>query len=123
MQVALIIMACVFMIGCAATPAVHQKTVAEEPAREVPAKDPGPEAATVVADKACTVSKLQGTAYMHDADDMDYIALRVGDRIPIGKIFYLEPKTTMKLDQGAGEKIFLYSKDHEVYYKLETTRQ
>jgi len=115
-------MACIFTIGCAATPAVDEKTVVEEPVKEVPLKERGPEVIAVEAGNTCTITKLRGAAHMHGVDDRDYIVLREGDRIPIGKTFYLEPKTTMKLDEGDGEGIFLYSKDHEVYYRLETTR-
>jgi hypothetical protein len=65
------------------------------------------------------VTKLRGIAYILDSEDEEFIVLRKGNIVPIGKVFYLEPKTTMQIEQDSRENIYLYSKEHEAYYRLE----
>jgi hypothetical protein len=114
MRATLIFIACVFMIGCAATPVIEEQIVIGEPIVEFT-----PELTIVPATQFGVITKLRGAAYMRDVENRDYIILRQGDIIPIGRIFYLDPKTTMKIKQASGEEIFLYSKDHEAYYRLD----
>jgi hypothetical protein len=119
MRATLIFIACVFMIGCAAAPVIEQQTIIEEPPIEEPVVEPTPEFSSVATKQDGVITKLSGAAYMRDVENKGYIILRQGDRIPIGRIFYLDPKTTMKIKQASGEEIFLYSKDHEAYYRLD----
>jgi hypothetical protein len=114
MRATLIFIAYGLLVGCATAPVVEEQPVIEEPLVEFT-----PELTVVPTKQDGVITKLSGAAYMRDVENKDYIILRQGDRIPIGRIFYLAPKTTMKIEQDSEEEIFLYSKDHEAYYKLE----
>lgn len=114
MRVTLVLITCVFVVACAATTVIEEQTTIEEPIRESV-----PDVTVVSAGQEGVITKLRGVAYMHDEENDEYIVLRQGDTIPIGKNFYLAPKTTMKIEQGEGEEIFIYSKEREAYYKLE----
>ena len=118
MRATLIFMACVFMIGCATAPVIEQQPITEKPIAEEPIRKPPPEITTVPATQEGKVTKLSGAAYMRGIETEEYFVLWQGGRIPIGRIFYLAPKTTMRIAQQSGEDIFLYSKDHEVYFIL-----
>ena len=129
MRVTLIFIACVFMIGCAATPVTEEKTIIVEPIKEEPVngepvieetiQEPPPEIATISAEREGVITKLTGKAYVMDNEDKEYIVLREGNMVPIGKVFYLEPKTTMAIEQGPIERIYVYSKENEEYFILE----
>ena len=105
---------CGFILGCAATPSIDEQLVVEEAITETV-----PEISSVPAQQDGVITKLKGVAYIHDVENEKYIALREGDRIPIGKVFYLSPKTTMKIEQNSGDELYIYSKEKERYFRLE----
>lgn len=129
MRVTLIFMASVFVIGCAATQVTEEKTIIEEPIKEEPIigepvqeesiQEPPPEITTISAEREGVITKLRGNAYILDNEDEEFLIMREGNMVPIGKVFYLEPKTTMTIEQGSIEKIHLYSKENKEYFKLE----
>ena len=105
------------MLGCAAAPVVE-----EPPAITETAKEPALDITAVPAERDGVIAKLRGIAYIHHADNEEYVLLREGDTIPIGKLFYLAPKTTMRIDQDEREEIFLYSRGQESYYQLQEAK-
>jgi hypothetical protein len=117
------------MVGCAATPVTEEKTIIEEPIKEEPVngepvqeeiiQEPPPEITTISAEREGVVTKLTGNAYVLDNEGEEFIVLRQGNMVPIGKVFYLEPKTTMTIEQGPIERIYVYSKENEEYFILE----
>ena len=129
MRVTLISIACVFMIGCAATPVTEEKKTQKEPVivepinvepvQEEVVQAPPPEIKKISAKREGVITKLTGKAYVMDNEDKEYIVLREGNMVPIGKVFYLEPKTTMAIEQGPIERIYVYSKENEEYFILE----
>lgn len=133
MRVTLLVIACIFVIGCAATPAIEEKISIEKPFKEIvrvaetiqekPAEAPTPEISNIYAQQEGVVTKLKGIAYIHDSEDEEFVILLERNIVPIGKVFYLEPRTTMKIEQDSGKDIYLYSKEHDTYYKLEKEQQ
>ena len=129
MRTTLIFVACVFIVGCAATPATEEKVILTEPlkgeplngepAQEEIIQEPPPEITMISAEREGVITKLRGNAYILDSEDEEFLVLRQGHMVPIGKVFYLEPKTTMTIEQGSIDKIHLYSKENKEYYKLE----
>ena len=115
MRLVTVLIAFTFVIGCATAPVTEEPAVTEEPVTEQ-----AHEISTVPAKQDGVVTKLRGLSYIQDTADEEYIVLRQGDSIPIGRIFYLAPKTTMKIEVESGGEIYLYSKDHESYFMLET---
>jgi hypothetical protein len=114
MKALLMLAICTLLVGCATAPVIEEQIVIEEPVSVFT-----PELTIVSATQGGVITKLSGAAFLRDVEDEDYFILRQGDTIPIGRIFYLAPKTTMKIEQQSGKEIFLYSKDHEAYFKLE----
>lgn len=97
----------------------------EPPVREKPAalervSEPSPEITALSAKREGVVTKLRGSAYIRRGNNVEYTLLQEGDPVPIGEVFYLSPKTTMKIEQNPDEELYLYSKELQVYYKLVT---
>ncbi len=109
-----IFITCVFMVGCATAPVVEEQIVIEEPVAAFT-----PELNIVSATQDGVITKLRGTAYINDEGVEGFFPLKEGATIPLNRIFYLSPRTTMKIEQESGEEIFLYSKEHRTYYRLE----
>jgi hypothetical protein len=117
------------LIGCAAAPVKEEKKILEEPVKVEPInvepvqeetiQEPPPEIATISAKREGVITKLTGKAYVLDNEGEEFIVLRQGNMVPIGKVFYLEPKTTMAIEQGPIERIYVYSKENEEYFILE----
>ena len=119
MRIIRLSIACAFLVGCATAPVIEENIVVPESIKEEPIKQLTPDITTVPAKEDGIITKLRGVAYIHDSENEEYIVLRPGDRLPIGQVFYLSPKTTMKIIQMSGDEIYLYSKEHEEYYRLE----
>jgi hypothetical protein len=102
------------MFGCAAEQIVEEKIIVKEPTVQ-----PVPDIIVVPAEREGTIIKLRGKAYLRDEERGEDFMLLQGDTIPLGKIFYLDPKTTMTIKQDTGNEIYLYSQEKETFYKLE----
>jgi hypothetical protein len=114
MRYMLILTSVLLMFGCAAEQIVEEKTVMVEPAVQ-----PVLDVTVVPADQEGKIIKLRGKAYLRDEESGEGFMLLPGDTIPLGKIFYLDPKTTMTIKQDTGNEIYLYSKEKEAFYRLE----
>jgi hypothetical protein len=102
------------MFGCAAEQIVEEKIIIEEPAVQ-----PVLDITVVPADQEGKIIKLRGKAYLRDEESGEDFMLLQADTIPLGKIFYLDSKTTMTIEHGKGNEIHLYSQEKEAFYKLE----
>ena len=110
---------CAMLLGCAAPGTVEEQPIVETGKVETATSVPAPEITVISASQEGVITKLRGMAYIKEDQNEEFIVLRERNIVPVGKIFYLEPRTTMKIEQESGEEIYLYSKEEEAYYKLE----